>query len=75
MRKLRALASLYFVLLLSACAGITGHWNNPNEAVEQFLSQQQYSRAMEVIASVDQQHPEYQALQKKRTLEDSTTDL
>jgi hypothetical protein len=68
MRKLRPLASLCFALLLSACAGITGHWSNPNDAVEQFLSQQQYSRAMEVIASVDHQHPEYEALKKKRKL-------
>jgi hypothetical protein len=68
MKKLHRLTSLCFVLLLSACAGITDHWSNPNEAVEQFLSQQQYSRAMEVIASVDQQHPDYEALQKKRKL-------
>jgi hypothetical protein len=68
MNKLHRLTSLCFVLLLSACAGITDHWSNPNEAVEQFLSQQQYSRAMEVIASVDQQHPDYEALQKKRKL-------
>lgn len=68
MRKLRRLTSLCLVLLLPACAGITGHWSNPNEAVEQFLSRQQYSRAMEVIASVDHQHPEYEALQKKRKL-------
>ena len=68
MSNLRYLIILCCILLLSACAGMTGQRSNPNEAVEQFLAEQQYSRAMEVIASVDHQHPEYQSLQKKRKL-------
>lgn len=66
MSALRRLTSLSCILLLTACAGMTGHWSNPNQAVEDFLAKQEYSRAMEVIASVEPQNPEYETLQKKR---------
>ena len=68
MNKIRHLIIIFCAFLLPACAGINSHWNNPNEAVEQFLAEQQYSRAMEVIASVDHEHPDYEALQKQRKL-------
>jgi hypothetical protein len=64
----RRLIIIFCALLLPACAGTNGHWNNPDEAVAQFLAEQQYSRAMEVIASVDHEHPDYEALQKQRKL-------
>ena len=68
MKLLNPLATLLFSLLLSACAGFGGNWSKPNEAVDHFLAEQQYSKAMQVIASVDSSSPDYQSLQKRRTV-------
>jgi tetratricopeptide (TPR) repeat protein len=68
MRHIKPLATLSISLLLSACAGLTGNWSKPNEAVDHFLAEQKYSKAMEVIASVDNTNPDYDSLQQRRKL-------
>lgn len=66
MKYLTPLSTLSISLLLSACAGLGGSWSKPNEAVDHFLAEQKYSKAMEVIASVDSTNPDYESLQKRR---------
>lgn len=65
-RLTHGLIALGLAFTLSACTGLGKQLNNPNEAVDAYLAEQQYSKAMEVIASVDRDNPDFESLEKKR---------
>lgn len=67
MKKASSICALLVCALLSACTGLNNNWNKTNaESIDQLLAEQQYSRAMELIASVNSDNPDYETLQQKR---------
>jgi len=67
MKKASSISALLLCTLLSACTGLNNDWNKTNtESIDQLLAEQQYSRAMELIASVNSDNPDYETLQQKR---------